>query len=132
MCTCVCSPPHFDAISDGYDEAAASPGESFVIEFEARPGDRLSFAAMLIESNDFFFGTSDLGFELFPDGQPRSGAVEAIIYNAGTEVDEPLGQGDHQPSRQAAPNTGDNEDGTVEDSELDARQFVKITLQHID
>ena len=118
----------FDARSDGYDEAAASPGESFTIEFSAKPGEQLSFAAMLIQSNDFFIGTSDEGIPLFDGTQPLVGEVDAIIWNAGTEVDEPLGSGENQPSRQAGPNTGSDEDGVVVDSNLDANQFVKITL----
>jgi hypothetical protein len=50
------------------------PSESFTFSFEASPGDRLSIAAMIVESNDYFVGFSDDGVALFSeDGEPISG-----------------------------------------------------------
>ena len=122
----------FDAASDGYSDAAAAPGESFSIEISAKPGDKLSFASMLIQSNDYFIGTSDDGFELFRGNEPITGAIETTIWDAGTEVDEPLGAGDNQPMQQVSPNTGADENGSVENSGLQGGQFVKVTLRLVE
>ena len=64
------------------------------------------------------------------DGTPRSGSadsVEAYLWDAGTEVDEPVGFGENQALRQAGPDTGDaDEDDTVRRvSVIDDIQFGK-------
>jgi len=78
----------------------ATPGESMVIEIEAAPGQRLNFATMLISSNDWFISNNQAGITLFnEDGTPKSSfdISKNYLYDAGTEVDQIVGQGNGQP-----------------------------------
>lgn len=99
---------------------ASSPGPIFPpdgnyqFEITASPGDRLSLAMMLVQSNDWFYSLQDQA--LFDAaGEPIEGdfthAVE--LYDAGTEVDEPVGYGTYQAPRQPSLNRGPAEGGTV-------------------
>ncbi|MEM1269238.1 MAG: spondin domain-containing protein [Bacteroidota bacterium] len=93
------------------------PGGAYSFEVTARPGDRLSFATMYIQSNDFFLAFPGAGFELFDaDGQPNGGDVtdQVFLYDAGTEVDEEPGVGPNQAPRQSGPNAGEEENGVIE------------------
>lgn len=86
------------------------PGQSFTVT--AKPGDRLGFAAMFVQSNDLFFAPKDGGIPLFDKGGRammgnRTGLVE--LYDAGTEVNQAPGVGADQAPRQAKPNTGPSE-----------------------
>ena len=95
----------------------AMPGEAYEFTVRANPGDHLSFATMYGESNDTFFATDDDGIALFDDnGNPVNGDVtdQVMLWDAGTEVNEPLGQGANQAPRQPAPNTGEAEGGVVQ------------------
>lgn len=80
----------------------------FVIP-DASPGDRLSFAVMFIESNDWFFANNTQGIELFSaGGTPLNGDVTMRIglWDAGTEENEEPGVGTNQAPRQSRPDTG--------------------------
>lgn len=90
------------------------PGDSYSFEFEAAEGDVLSFATMLVQSNDWFVGTD--GIQLYNNGTPVSGDITNLIglFDAGTETDEYAGAGRNQPVRQGEPNTGADENGEVE------------------
>jgi hypothetical protein len=90
------------------------PGESYSFTFTAAEGDILSFATMLVESNDWFVGANDI--ELFTNGTPVSGNITSMIklFDGGTEVDEYPGAGNNQALRQSGPNTGIDENGVVE------------------
>ena len=95
----------------------AMPGEAFEFTVKAAPGDHLSFATMYGQSNDSFFGFGDDGVALYDDsGNPVSGDVsdQVVIWDAGTEVNEPLGSGPNQAPRQPSPDAGTAENGTVE------------------
>lgn len=86
------------------------PGQSFTVT--AKPGDRLGFAAMFVQSNDLFFAPKDGGIPLFDKGGRatmgnRTSLVE--LYDAGTEVNQAPGVGSDQAPRQAKPNTGTSE-----------------------
>lgn len=89
-------------------------GDSYSFEFEAAEGDVLSFATMLVQSNDWFVGTD--GVQLYNNGTPVSGDITNLIglFDAGTETDEYAGAGKNQPVRQGEPNTGTDENGVVE------------------
>ena len=92
------------------------PGSSYSFTFEAAPGERLSFATMLVQSNDLFFAPDEAGIALFDDeGKPLSGDVTdaVLLWDAGTEANEEPGVGLNQPPRQAGPNTGEDEMGVV-------------------
>ncbi len=85
------------------------PGSSYQFTFSAKAGDRLSFATMLVQSNDLFFGPGDTGLALFDaGGMPLSGDITAqiMLWDAGTEHNQWPGAGSHQPLRQSGPNTG--------------------------
>jgi hypothetical protein len=99
----------------GSSPGPAVPGDSFSFSFKAREGEKLSFATMYGQSNDLFFGPGGSGLSLFTNGTPLTGDITDMImlYDAGTEVNEQPGVGPNQAPRQAAPNTGPNENGTV-------------------
>ena len=93
-----------------------TPGNAYEFTFVARPGDRLSFATMYVQSNDLFLAPSDTGIALFTDDrQPISGDItdQIGLWDAGTEVNEEPGVGANQAPRQAAANTGADEGGSV-------------------
>jgi len=88
------------------------PGESMTWSIVALPGQTFGFATMQISSNDWFIAANNgQGIALFnEDGTPFSGignSSNTYLYDAGTEVDQPIGLGVDQPGRQAGPNTGD-------------------------
>lgn len=81
-----------------------------------KPGERLVFAAMFAQSNDLFYAPDPNGIDLFDGaGKPRTGTLaEAItLWDAGTEVNEAPGAGSNQAPRQAKPDSGPAEGGSV-------------------
>lgn len=110
----------------------ALPGDAYEFSFFASPGQRLSFATMLVQSNDWFFAPSDGGFELFDaDGNARSGDITAELatYDAGTEADAPLGEGPDQAPRQSGPDVGaDDPDDTIRRVDVDPADYLNVTL----
>lgn len=91
-----------------------TPGEPFIVT--VRPGDRLVFTTMFVQSNDLFYAPSPGGILLF-DSQNRLTAGDVtkhiVLWDAGTEVNEAPGIGPNQAPRQARPNTGPTESGVV-------------------
>ena len=82
----------------------------------AEPGSSLSFATMLVQSNDLFFAFSPGGLPLFDtSGEPIMGDVtdQVMLWDAGTEQNEFPGAGPNQAPRQPGPDTGTDEDGPV-------------------
>ena len=118
------------------DPGPATPGKTFSFTFTANAGERLAFASMYGQSNDFFFGPGADGIALFDSsGKPRSGDVtsEVLLWDAGTELDEPLGTGPNQAPRQSAPNTGDPDPNTAvrqvtDTSVMPVTAMIKVTL----
>ncbi len=82
------------------------PGNAYEFTIEAEEGDYLSFATMLVHSNDLFFAPGDMGVKI------SSGDITSTIYlwDAGTEVNEYPGAGIHQPARL---NGGNDENSVV-------------------
>ena len=107
------------------------PGESITFDIEARSGDKLGFATMFVQSNDWFLAFNNDGVALFDgSGNPVSGteySVQAYLYDAGTEEDETVGFGDNQALRQSGANTGAADDDTSvrRVGEIDDVQFNK-------
>ncbi|MCH9680862.1 MAG: spondin domain-containing protein [Deltaproteobacteria bacterium] len=107
----------FDYLTgEGYEAALSEndggvgPGGALTFTLDAVPGDRLGFATMLVQSNDWFFAFNNDGVALFDDdGNPAPGdsSIEAYLFDAGTEADEPVGLGENQAPRQADPDAGD-------------------------
>lgn len=93
-----------------------TPGNAFEFTFEATQGQRLFLANMWGQSNDIFYGTNELGLDLFDaKDNPISGDItrNLFLYDAGTEVNEEPGFGPNQGPRQSGPNTGPAENGVV-------------------
>jgi hypothetical protein len=93
-----------------------TPGKAFEFTFPAAPGQRLTVAMMFGQSNDLFYAPGANAIALFDKaGMPLTVDVSAQLqlWDAGTEVNEEPGLGPNQAPRQAAPNTGTDEHGTV-------------------
>jgi hypothetical protein len=102
------------------DEAPgpATPGKSYEFTFNAGRRQKLSFVTMLAATNDLFFGPNGDGIALYDDGgEPISGDVtdQIHLWDAGTEVNEEPKVGPNTVSKQAAPDTGPDEQGDVVD-----------------
>ena len=84
------------------------PGGAYQWTFRAMPGDRLSFATMLVQSNDWFLAPDEFGIPLFQDGSKMTGDVTdyVLLWDAGTEGDGVPGEGPFQAPRQSGPDTG--------------------------
>lgn len=128
----------------------APPGETF--EFSVSPSAdhrRLSFAAMVVNSNDVFLAPRGGGIALLNDSdQPRSAsAVEAAltrrlaIWDAGTERNEVPGVGPNQAPRQSGKDTGPEDpndqvrlysDATNDLAGENAGGFLDVSITHGD
>jgi hypothetical protein len=114
------------------------PGGAYEVSFNAGPGDRLSFASMFVQSNDWFIAPNQAGLALFNnDGTPITGDVTSQIrlWDSGTEINQEPGLGPDQAPQQASPNTGAvDPTNTVRlvRSEFDnvpaVRDLVRVTL----
>lgn len=94
-----------------------APGESQSISFHAGKGTYLSFATMFVQSNDLFYAFDETGYPLYDDnGAAQTGDVTNAVdlWDAGTEVNEEPGVGPNQAPRQSGPNTGADENGTIQ------------------
>jgi hypothetical protein len=114
-------------------------GQHFEFTITGRPGDRLSIALMLSQSNDGLIATGAEGIALFGAGErPIAGDITTrfALWDAGTEVNEEPGVGRHQGLRQGAPHAGDPERRPVRpmaDAEYGDRwppvqQIVRVTI----
>ena len=105
----------FNTPVDAAGPGPVPPGGAYEFTFRARPGDRLSFATMFVQSNDLFFAPDDEGIDLFATGRPARGDITAQIYlwDAGTEVNQVPGVGPDQAPRQSGPDSGADESGDV-------------------
>jgi hypothetical protein len=94
----------------GADEPGpAFPGAAYEWTFYGDPGDNLTFATMFVQSNDWFFGPGLAGIPLYDaDGNPNTGDVTDYVYlwDAGSEINQSVGEGPDQAPRQAGPDTG--------------------------
>jgi len=86
----------------------ATPGDSYSFTFDAVPGQRLTFATMYITTNDLVFSPIEAGVDLYPNGEALTGDItnQIILVDAGTEVNQTIGQGADQANQQSGPNTG--------------------------
>lgn len=125
----------FNTPTSASSPAPALPGQSYQFTFEASEGDYLSFATMLVQSNDLFYAPDDMGIALFSNGMPVTGNITAKIqlWDAGTEMNEYPGAGANQAPRQTAANTGTGESeniGNVNDGYTypAVSDIIKVTL----
>jgi hypothetical protein len=80
----------------GHDNGAAIfAGESNTFMITAEPGQKLQIQTMFVQSNDWFYSFGDGGLSLFDGDSPINGDMTSklILYDAGTEADEPPGLG---------------------------------------
>jgi hypothetical protein len=87
-------------------------GQHYEFTVTAQPGDRLSVALMVSQSNDGLLATDGEGLALFDaSGRALSGDITArfAFWDAGTEVNEQPGVGRNQGLRQGAAHAGDPE-----------------------
>jgi hypothetical protein len=84
------------------------PGSITTFEIEASQGEQLFFASMLAQTNDLFLSSPPQGIPLFNGSTPVEGEIAdaLVLYDAGTEINQPPGLGPDQAPRQVAPNTG--------------------------
>lgn len=95
-----------DQESGGYEPLM--PGTVTTFEIEATEGESLFFASMLAQTNDLFLGSPPQGIPLFDGETPFEGEISdaLVLYDAGTEANQPPGLGSDQAPRQAGPDTG--------------------------
>jgi hypothetical protein len=98
----------FNTPVDASGPGALLPGGAYEWKFYAMPGDKLSFATMLVQSNDWFFGPAEPGIPLYRNGSKMTGDVTEYValWDAGTEADGTPGEGPYQAPRQSGPDTG--------------------------
>jgi hypothetical protein len=104
----------------GAEAGMFAPGLEFMVT--AKPGDRLSFATMFVQSNDKFYAPAGGGLALFDTGgNPVSGDLTASmrLFDAGTEVDQQPGAGPDQAPRQKGANQGAGQNGVVSEANDD-------------
>ena len=111
-----------DVNNPNYEESPILPGQvaNFVVDLEE--GQLLEVAMMLGVSNDTILGAPggvDL-LELLGDDDTAEVTAAFTWVDVGTEVDEPLGEGAHQPSADPSIDAGDDEDTTVQAVSSDA------------
>jgi len=112
------------------------PGSAYTFTFSAEPGERLSFATMFVQSNDWFYAPDGSGIALWTSGgAPISGDITSMmrLWDSGTEVDQVPGVGIDQAPRQAGPNTGaadpNNTVREVNDTRIPAvGDVIRITI----
>ena len=92
-----------------YDETPVLPGQAWVFEADAAPGDRLHVAWMFAASNDIFFAFGPDGVELSEGNATK----QLSLWDAGTEVNQLPGFGSDQAAFQSGPDTGEDEGGVV-------------------
>jgi hypothetical protein len=126
----------FDTPVGASGAGPALPGGAFEWKFYAMPGDNLSFATMLGESNDWFFAPAEPGIALYEGDSKMTGDVTEYValWDAGTEADGPIGAGPYQGPRQSGPNMGPADPtGYVRQVLTDlippTNQMVKVTLR---
>jgi hypothetical protein len=126
----------------GADEAGpALPDQAYETTFTAKPGENLSFATMLVQSNDLFFAPDEAGIPLFDtQGRPLEGDVtdQVEIWDAGTELNEIVGEGANQAPRQSGANTGatdtDNRVRAVDPADLgisSVNEQIKAEIKYL-
>ncbi|MEM7551288.1 MAG: spondin domain-containing protein [Bacteroidota bacterium] len=115
-----------------------APGSdlTFTIDVPQGRGYKLGIGTMLVQTNDWFISYNNNGVALFgEDGTPFSGTSESdetYLFDAGTEVDQPVGFGADQAPRQDSDNQGaaDGDTSLRRVSALNDVQFGKGVINN--
>ena len=128
---------HFAVPVGAMEPGPLLPGNAYAFEFEAGPGQRLSFATMMVHSNDLFFAPGPGGIELWEGHEQVTGDItdQIMLWDAGTEMNEEPGEGMNQPL-QGGPNSGEadpNPNVRLADDEWetlpDVDSVIRVTLE---
>ena len=116
---------------------ALGPGQSYRFTFDAPPRARLSLATMLVPSNDFFVAPAEReGLALFDSmsGVPVEGDVtrQLALWDAGTEANQPLGEGDTQANDVPGQGQGMRGNFGPPDSDANVRRAQAPNLPRLD
>lgn len=88
----------------------AFPGGAYEVEVMAEPGQNLSFATMLVQTNDVFFAPGEAGIPLFDASEaplPERDVTDMVsLWDVGSEANEAPGAGPNQAPRQSGPDVG--------------------------
>ncbi|RYZ38774.1 MAG: hypothetical protein EOO71_22610 [Myxococcaceae bacterium] len=118
----------FNTPVDASSPGPITPGHAYEFDVDAVPSDRLSFAVMFGQSNDWVFGPKEDGIALFDAaGLPVTGDVTSSVYlwDVGTELDEELAVGPHL----GEPEGALDRDDTVR--RVSAQQHATPVSQHL-
>jgi len=124
----------------GDDEPGlATSGKSYEFEFEAGPTARLTFATMMVHSNDFFYAPGPEGIALWDGHDMLTGDVtdQIQLWDSGTEVDQEPGEGEDQPLQGGADTGAPDPDSTVRLAEdtygtlPDVDSVIRVTIDSI-
>jgi len=98
----------FDTPDGTSTKSNLMPGQTYSFSFQAKEGEKFTFATMYAQSNDWFYSPGQKGIDLFKNGIPVNGDItnDVMLWDAGTEANEEPGIGSNQAPRQPAPNTG--------------------------
>ncbi len=118
-------------------DESTSPGPvteiegSYWVDFQAVPGTKLNFATMQVVSNDWFFGPTGEGINLFENGVPVSGDITDQIYlwDSGTEEEDPATATSEPGGAEAGEPDDDN---TVRVVSTDVTSQIKVTLDYFE
>lgn len=113
------------------------PPHAFQFTVNVARGQRLYFATMFGQSNDWCYAPGENGIALFDaSGNPIGGDItsQVKLWDAGTEADEELGIGPHQGPRQPHPRYGDPDSNpivrlaTSDPRFLDVAKVMRVTV----
>jgi len=112
------------------------PGKVYEFSFTANPGDKLSFATMLMQSNDAIYAPEGGGIDLFDEaGRPISGDItdRIALWDAGTEKNQAGGFGPDAGMFQSGQDTGPDETRPVRPMDdgypyVPATEVLKVTI----
>jgi len=94
--------------SEKYETMPIGPGASLTFTLEVPEGYKLGYSTMFVFSKRLVPSTPNEGFSTIPhNGNPYSGKIateKTYLFDAGTEMDQPIGFGPDQAPFQTAPN----------------------------
>ena len=118
----------------GGGDGHLAPGEAYELRFTAGIGHHVTFASMLVESNDWFFAPVSEGIPLYANGEPVSGDVTSYVrlWDAGTELDQEPAVGDatgvNQPTRTTGAPDPDPRVRLVDAAGPRVASMIRVTL----